>query len=463
MTSDCTLPDSFLHSLQDVVGSTNVLTDIDRCTSYGVDALGIGHRADAVVLPNSTDQVAGILKLCNASEVSVTPRGAGTGYTGGAVPVNGGIVLAFDRLNRILEIDKLNLLAIVQPNVVTGILQQAVERIELFYPPDPASLNQSVIGGNVAEGAGGPRAFKYGTTKRYVLGLEAVLPNGQIIRTGGKSVKNVVGYDLTSLLVGSEGTLAVVTEIILRLIPRPISRSTLHVGCQSIEQAIAAVDAIVVAGVIPAALELIDADCIEAMELHQGSQNLSGLGAALLIEVDGMPAAVREEADRVDQACKSIGLKVRTAKTTAERELLWDNRRNLSLALRARAPKKVNHDVVVPKGRIPQLFKEIQRLKTTYRLPIPSFGHVGDGNIHVNILLDPNNPLEVKRASDAEADLFQSVVALEGSITGEHGIGFSKSKFLALELSEHTIDTMRRLKRVFDPKGILNPGKIFPI
>ena len=181
MTSDCTLPDSFIHSLQDVVGSTNVLTDIDRCTSYGVDALGIGHRADAVVLPNSTDQVAGILKLCNASEVSVTPRGAGTGYTGGAVPVNGGIVLAFDRLNRILEIDKSNLLAIVQPNVVTGTLQQAVERIGLFYPPDPASLNQSVIGGNVAEGAGGPRAFKYGTTKRYVLGLEAVLPNGQII------------------------------------------------------------------------------------------------------------------------------------------------------------------------------------------------------------------------------------------------------------------------------------------
>ena len=462
MTSDCALPSSFLHALQAAVGSANVLTDLDRCTSYGVDALGIGHRADAVVLPDSTDQVAVILNLCNASEVSVTPRGAGTGYTGGAVPVNGGIVLAFDRLNQILEIDKSNLLAIVQPNVVTGTLQQAVERIGLFYPPDPASLNRSVIGGNVAECAGGPRAFKYGTTKRYVLGLEAVLPTGQIIRTGGKSVKNVVGYDLTSLLVGSEGTLAVVTEIILRLIPRPISRSTLHVGCQSIEQAIAAADAIVVAGVIPAALELIDADCIEAMELYQESRNPSGLGAALLIEVDGMPAAVREEAARIAQACKSIGLNVETANTTAERELLWDQRRNLSLALRALAPKKVNHDVVVPKGRIPQLFKEIQRLKTTYGLPIPSFGHVGDGNIHVNILLDPDNPVELKRAADAEAELFQSVVALEGSITGEHGIGFSKSKFLGLELSEHTIDTMRRLKRAFDPKGILNPGKIFP-
>jgi len=462
MTSDCTLPASLLHSLQNVVGFTNVSTDFERCTSYGVDALGIGHRADAVVFPNSTGQVADILNLCNASEVSVTPRGAGTGYTGGAVPVNGGIVLAFDHFNRILEIDKSNLLAIVQPNVVTGTLQQAVERIGLFYPPDPASLNRSVIGGNVAENAGGPRAFKYGTTKRYVLGLEAVLPTGQIIRTGGKSVKNVVGYDLTNLLVGSEGTLAVVTEIILRLIPKPISRTTLYVGCQSIEQAIAAVDAIIASGVIPAALELIDADCIRAMELHQESQELSGLGAALLIEVDGMPAAVLEETGRVEQACKSIGLKVRTAKTTADRERLWEQRRNLSLALRARAPKKVNHDVVVPKGRIPQLFKEIQRLKATYRLPIPSFGHVGDGNIHVNILLDPNNPLEVQRAADAEAELFQSVVALEGSITGEHGIGFSKSKFLGLELSDHTIDTMRRLKKVFDPKGILNPGKIFP-
>ena len=462
MTAGSTLPTSFLLSLQDTVGSTNVLTDLDRCTSYGVDALGLGHRADAVVLPNSTVQVAAILNLCNAHEIPITPRGAGTGYTGGAVPVKGGIVLAFDRLNRILEIDKSNLLAIVQPNVVTGTLQQAVERIGLFYPPDPASLNQSVIGGNVAECAGGPRAFKYGTTKRYVLGLEAVLVNGKIIRTGGKSVKNVVGYDLTSLLVGSEGTLAIVTEIILRLIPRPISRSTLHVSCQSIEQAIAAVDAIILDGVIPAALELVDADCIEAMELHRESRNLSGLGAALLIEVDGMPAAVREEAARVGQACKSIGLKVRTAKTTAERKRLWDERRNLSLALRARAPKKVNHDVVVPKGRIPQLFKEIQRLKTTYCLPIPSFGHVGDGNIHVNILLDPDNPLEVKRAAAAEAELFQSVVALEGSITGEHGIGFSKSKFLGLELSDDTIDTMRRLKHTFDPKGILNPGKIFP-
>tara|TARA_B100001123_G_scaffold435397_1_gene563815 strand:- start:20637 stop:22064 length:1428 start_codon:yes stop_codon:yes gene_type:complete len=462
MTPDRTLAISFLRSLQDILGSSNVLTDLDRRSSYGVDALGIGRPADAVVLPNTTDQVASVLKLCNTSDISITPRGAGTGYTGGAVPINGGIVLALDHFNKILELDKGNLLAIVQPNVVTGVLQQAVEKVDLFYPPDPASLNHSVIGGNVAECAGGPRAFKYGTTKRYVLGLEAVLASGQIIRTGGKSVKNVVGYDLTSLLVGSEGTLAIVTEIILRLIPRPKSRTTLHVNCESIEQAIAAVDAIIVAGVIPAALELIDGDCIKAMESYQNRRDPSGLGAALLIEVDGMPTAVDEESTQVIQACQSIGLEARTAYTPAERERLWDQRRNLSLALRAHAPKKLNHDVVVPKGRIPQLFEVIQRLKTTYDLQIPSFGHVGDGNIHVNILLDPNNPVERKRAASAEAELFKAVVGLEGSITGEHGIGFSKKTFLELELSEPTIATMRGLKRAFDPKGILNPGKIFP-
>ena len=462
MRPDRTLAISFLRSLQDIVGSSNVLNDLERRSSYGVDALGIGRPADAVVLPNSTDQVAGVLKLCSANDISITPRGAGTGYTGGAVPVNGGIVLALDHFNKIIELDRRNLLAVVQPNVVTGTLQQAVEELDLFYPPDPASLNHSVIGGNVAECAGGPRAFKYGTTKRYVLGLEAVLANGQIIRTGGKSVKNVVGYDLTSLLVGSEGTLAIVTEIILRLIPRPKSRSTLHVDCESIEQAIAAVDAIVVAGVIPAALELIDGDCIKAMESYQNSRAPSGLGAALLIEVDGMPTAVDEEATQVIQACQAVGLEARKAHTPAERERLWDERRNLSLALRAHAPKKLNHDVVVPKGRIPELFEVIQRLKTTYDLLIPSFGHVGDGNIHVNILLDPDNLIERERAENAEAELFQAVVGLEGSITGEHGIGFSKSKFLELELSDHTIETMRGLKRAFDPRGILTPGKIFP-
>lgn len=462
MTSDSVLPDGFLRTLESIVGTNHVRTDEIARDAYGVDALQRGRRADVVVFPSVTAEVAGVARACDAARVPLTPRGAGTGYTGGAVPVAGGVVLSLERLNRIVEIDEASLLAVVEPNVVTETLQHAVERLGLFYPPDPASLSRSVIGGNVAEGAGGPRAFKYGTTKRYVLGLEAVLPTGQVIRTGGKSVKNVVGYDLTQLLVGSEGTLAIVTQIILRLIPRPPARATLRVGFPSISRAVEAVGSVIADGVVPAALELIDADCIHAIERQQGSEVASDLGAVLLIEVDGMPASVKEESERVSRACASADGLVAVATSEAERDRLWSDRRDLSLALRALAPRKINHDVVVPKGHIPKLFDVIARLKQTYRLPMPSFGHVGDGNIHVNILVDPADVDAMRRATDAERQLFEEVVALEGSISGEHGIGFSKARFLDLELSTETIDLMRRLKRAFDPNGILNPGKIFP-
>ena len=461
MVSNSTLPEGFVESLESIVGSDHVRTDEISRDVYGVDALQRGRRADVVVLPGVTAEVADVARACDEALVPLTARGAGTGYTGGAVPVKGGVVLSLERLNRIIEIDEASLLAVVEPNVVTADLQAAVERIGLFYPPDPASLSRSVIGGNVAECAGGPRAFKYGTTKRYVLGLEAVLPTGQVIRTGGKSVKNVVGYDLTQLLVGSEGTLAIVTQITLRLIPRPPARTTLRATFTSIPRAIEAVETVIADGVVPAALELIDADCVRAIERHHGSETSSGSSAVLLVEVDGMPASVVEESERVKRACASAGGIVMPAATEAERDQLWSDRRDLSLALRALAPRKINHDVVVPKGRIPQLFSIIDRLKAVYRLPMPSFGHVGDGNIHVNILVDPADADAMRRAGQAERQLFEEVVALEGSISGEHGIGFSKAKFLGLELSSETIDLMRRLKRAFDPNGILNPGKIF--
>ena len=462
MTSDSVLSDGFLRTLESIVGTNHVRTDEISRDAYGVDALQRGRRADVVVFPGVTAEVARVARACDAARIPLTPRGAGTGYTGGAVPVAGGVVLSLERLNRIVEIDEASLLAVVEPNVVTETLQHAVERLGLFYPPDPASLSRSVIGGNVAEGAGGPRAFKYGTTKRYVLGLEAVLPTGEVIRTGGKSVKNVVGYDLTQLLVGSEGTLAIVTQIILRLIPRPPARATLRAGFPSISRAVEAVGSVLADGVVPAALELIDADCIRAMERQHGSEISSGLGAVLLIEVDGMPASVQEESERVSRACASADGRVTVATSEEDRDRLWSDRRDLSLALRALAPRKINHDVVVPKGQIPKLFEVIARLKKTYRLPMPSFGHVGDGNIHVNILVDPADVDAMQRATDAERQLFEEVVALEGSISGEHGIGFSKAKFLDLELSTETIDLMRRVKRAFDPNGILNPGKIFP-
>ncbi len=460
------LPNRFVNDVRAVVGADYVLGDAPSLEAYSLDALKrtVGGPAELVVLPGSTAEVAGLARLCNRERVALTPRGAGTGYSGGAVPAAGGVVLSLERLNRILEIDPHSLLAVVEPNVVTGDLQRAVEAVGLFYPPDPASLSQSAIGGNVAECAGGPRAFKYGTTKRYVLGLEAVLPSGDVIRTGGRSVKNVVGYDLTQLLVGSEGTLAVVTEIILRLIPRPPARATLRAPFPTVTHAVAAVSAMLADGVMPAAMELIDAECLRALEEQLDTTPRRGLdGALLLVEVDGLLAAVEEEIARVSQACSEHGSPdVRQAQTEAERDRLWDERRGLSLALRALAPRKINHDVVVPRGKIRDLFELIDQLRASADLPMPSFGHVGDGNIHVNILVDPADRDALRRATQAERQLFEGVVSLGGSISGEHGIGFAKAPFIGLELSPETIAVMQRVKRAFDPNGILNPGKIFP-
>jgi glycolate oxidase len=454
-----------LDALRAIVGGEYLKTDDESRIGYGTDALKRGMPADAVVCPADTRQVAAIAHLCNTHRLPLVPRGAGTGYTGGSVPSHGGVVISLERLNRILEIDEANLLAIVEPNVITGDLQDAVEQLGLFYPPDPASLRICALGGNVAECAGGPRAFKYGTTKRYVLGLEAVLPTGEIVKTGGKTVKNVVGYDLTQLLVGSEGTLAIITKIILRLIPRPPFQATLRATFPTIEAAVDAVIGITRARVVPAALELIDGETLEAVAQNLGVRSLAppGTAALLLLEVDGVAAAVEEEASRVEQACRdAAATDVRRARDEAERQELWRVRREMSMSLKMVAALKFNHDVVVPKGRIPQLFALVGRLRREFGLRIPSFGHAGDGNIHVNFMVDPADADEVARARAAEPVLFAGVVALEGSISGEHGIGFTKAPFLAIELGPDEIALMQRLKQAFDPHGILNPGKIFP-
>ena len=448
-----------------MLGTEYVRVDDGSRLAYGTDALKKGQSADAVVLPGTTEEVAAVVRLCAEYRIPIVPRGAGTGYTGGAVPTQGGIVISLERMNRILEIDEANLLAVVEPNVITGDLQDAVEKVGLFYPPDPASLRQSVIGGNVAECAGGPRAFKYGTTKQYVLGLEAVLPTGEIVETGGKVVKNVVGYDLTHLLVGSEGTLAIITKVILRLVPKPPVQETLRGTFPSVDAAVAAVTAIIRARVVPAAVELIDGDSLDAVAQYLQTRSLApeGTAAILLVEVDGVPAAVVDEANRVERALVESGAtEVLHARDQADRQELWRVRRELSLSLRTLAPLKINHDVVVPKGRIPALFELVRRIRSECRLRIPCFGHAGDGNIHVNIMVDPADADEMRRARDAERALFEGVVALEGSISGEHGIGFSKARFLPLELSADEIALMKRVKAAFDPHGILNPGKIFP-
>jgi glycolate oxidase len=457
-------PEDFAARLSDVVGREHVLDDPSALAAHAADALDQGHPPDVVVVPGSTREVAAIARLCNEHRVPLVVRGAGTGYTGGAVPTHGGVVLSMSRLNRIIEIDEKNLVAVVEPYVINGDLQRAAERVGLFYPPDPASLESSSIGGNVAECAGGPRAFKYGTTKRYVLALEAVLPTGEILHTGSKAVKNVVGYDLTQLLVGSEGTLAIITKITLRLVPQPPARATLSAAFIDVRRAVEAVTRLIQRRVVPSAIELVDDDSLRAVAAYVGRQVVpEGAHALIIVECDGTPAAVEEELQRAASACADAGgVNMTQATTEAERDELWRVRRQLSLALRATGLLKINHDVVVPRGRVPELFDTIGELKRRHRLQIASFGHAGDGNIHVNLMVNRADGDERARASRAERELFERVVALEGSISGEHGIGFAKAKYLPLELSPDEIALMKRIKAAFDPNNILNPGKIFP-
>jgi glycolate oxidase len=460
-----------------IVGGPFVLSDKASLDTYGADALKKSHLPDLVLLPGNTDEISQIAAMCHELRVPLVVRGGGTGYTGGSVPTHGGIVLSLERLNQILEIDQINLLARVQPNVITGDLQDAVEKVGLFYPPDPASLRQCAIGGNVAECAGGPRAFKYGTTKRYVMALEAVLPTGEIIHTGSKAVKNVVGYDLTQLLVGSEGTLAIITEVTLRLVPKPVAQRALRASFPDIESAGDAVTRLIQRRVVPAAIELVDRASLDALRAHAGVPMApEGTGALLILEVDGSLAAVEEEIALVERACVDAGaIEIRRARNEEERQALWQLRREISPALKQISTIKFNNDVVVPRGRIPQLFALVDRLRASSGLPIACFGHAGDGNIHVNVMVPegPNAATGARgegqgvresmlRATQAVHDLFVGVVALEGSISGEHGIGFTKAPYLSLELSDVEIALMKRVKAAFDPHGILNPGKIFP-
>ncbi|MGD9902265.1 MAG: FAD-binding oxidoreductase [Vicinamibacterales bacterium] len=457
------MTESLASRLAAIAGDAWVSTDPAARGVCGRDALQRGRPADVVVTPATTAEVAAIARLCHDTRTPLVVRGAGTGYTGGAVPIRGGVVLSMARFDRVLDIDADNLLAVVQPNVVTGDLHRAVEARGLFYPPDPASLAQCAIGGNVAECAGGPRAFKYGTTRRYVLAVEAVLPTGEMLRTGTRTVKNVAGYALTDLLVGSEGTLAVLTEITVRLLPLPSDRRALAATYATVEAAAGAVGALVAAGVVPAVVELIDGPSLDAVAAHLGRPMAPpGTAALLVVELDGHAAAVEEEARLAAAACREAGATdLRVATAAADRDRLWEARRALSYALRAVAPRKINHDLVVPRGRVPALFALVDAVRHRHRLRIACFGHAGDGNIHVNLLVDPADTDEMARATAAEQALFAGVVALGGSISGEHGIGFAKAAHLGVQLSAVEIALMARIKHAFDPHGILNPGKMW--
>lgn len=454
---------AFLDALTGIVGPAWVSTDAASRDAAARDALLRGHAPDAVVTPGTTAEVAAIARLCHDHRVPLTVRGAGTGYTGGSVPIRGGLVVAMARFDRLLAIDEANLFAVVQPNVITRDLHAAVEARGLFYPPDPASLAQCAIGGNVAEDAGGPRGFKYGTTRKYVLALEAVLPTGEVIRTGAKTVKNVTGYALTDLLVGSEGTLAILTEITLRLVPKPEAQRTFSASYGSIGAAANAVTALVHAGVIPATIELLDRPSLDAVAAHLGRPMApAGTEALILVEVDGSAPAAAHDAAVAIEACRRGGAtSITEAGSAAERTAIWEARRELSYALRKVAPRKINHDVVVPRGRVPALYATLDTLRRAHGLRIAAFGHAGDGNLHVNLLVDPANPDEMARARLAERELFDAVVGLDGAISGEHGIGFAKAAYLGLQLSAAELALMARLKQAFDPHGILNPGKLW--
>jgi glycolate oxidase len=418
------------------------------------------HLPDAVALPRTTASVAQVLRFAHKHRLPVTPRGAGHGYVGGCVPLKGGIVLSTARLNRILEIRPKDFLAVVQPGVVTARLQAAVERRGRFYPPDPASRGESFIGGNIVTNAGGPRCLKYGVTRDYVLGLEVVLADGTVVRLGGRTHKNKTGFDLHRLFVGSEGLLGVVTEATLKLLPLPPARAVLAVGFDSMKAAVRSLHAIFEAGFLPAALELADAFTLAAAFKRTDSERLRGCRAHLIVELDGQPRSLRGElADLRKLMAPQRPRFIETGFGAAECEAVWQVRREFSYALRDTGLTKLNEDVVVPRGRLEDLFRFAARLQQQHGLQVACFGHAGDGNIHTNIMVDLQAPGAKERSEAALDELFRQILAWGGSITGEHGIGIAKQRWWPQAVSAETLALHRTVKRALDPRGILNPGK----
>ncbi len=454
------------HGLHALLPADRLLETPEALRKYGSDETeDLNFPPDLVILPQSAEEVSRVLAFCNERKIPVTPRGAGTGLSGGALPVMGGVVMSLEKMNRIVEIDAENLFAVVEPGVVTQTLQEAAEKAGLFYPPDPASRSSCMIGGNIAHNAGGPRALKYGVTKDYVYGLEAVLPTGEIIRTGGKLLKNVAGYNLTQLLVGSEGTLAVVTQATLKLVPLPRYHRTLLAPFPSVAAATTTVARIFQRGIVPCALEFMERAAVAAVEERKGRKFPGGdAPALLLIELDGMhDAPLDTEAETVCAVCMEEGASdLLVAETREKRESVWDLRRAIGEAVKSISPYR-ELDCVVPRARLPGLMEAIRETTARHGLDAISYGHAGDGNIHVNVLRRDMDPARWKTILPAATrDLFARVIALGGTITGEHGVGYVQRDYLGLALGETRLALLKRLKFQFDPNGILNPGKLWP-
>ena len=455
---------TLLDELRAIAGAPHVLTSDEDLLVYGFDGTWYEHRPLAVVLPSTTAEVAAIHKLATRERIALTPRALGSGLSGGAIPLEGSLVLSIVRMNAILEIDDLNHVAIVQPGVINADLQAEVEKRGLFYPPDPSSLKQSAIGGNVAENAGGARCLKYGVTADYVQALEIVLPDGAVLRTGGKMVKNVTGYDLRALFTGSEGTLGTVTEITLRLLPKPKFVRTAMATYAAIDDAAQSVTAIMAAGLSPTSIELLDNLTMRCVEEFSPAGLPLDADAILLFGVDGNhEAALDDDLRRIEALALANGAsEIRLARSQDESDRLWAARRVIAPALARKRPHRLGEDISIPRSAIPAMIARIRGIARERELLIPVFGHAGDGNLHPNILCDRSDPAEMRRVREAAREIFEAAIALGGTLSGEHGIGLLKKQFMEMDVGAEGLRVMRAIKSALDPLGIMNPGKIFP-
>jgi glycolate oxidase len=454
------LKPTFIEKIRGTVGPENVLMDEESRVCYSFDATSYTSLPDAVVRPKTTDEVSRIVTTSFEESVPVTPRGAGTGLSGGSVPAKGGLVVSMERMTAPALIFKEDLYAVVEPGVTTESLQKQVESRGLFYPPDPASRSACTIGGNVAECAGGLRGLKYGTTKNYVLGLELVTPEGKVIRSGARTVKSVAGYDVTRLMVGSEGTLGIITSVTLRLLPLPAARRVFWCRFDGIAAASEAVADLIGSGLVPSGLEIMDDKTVKAVEAYLGDE--IGAGVLLLGEVDGSKAVCDEDTSKALEILeRKYGREVETDVEGIDPEALWKARRSVLPALTRLSPTVILEDVTVPRSKLPEMVERIGKISGRYGTRIAIFGHAGDGNLHPSFLTDKKNRDEMKRVGVAIAEMMRACIDLGGTISGEHGIGVDKMPYVKLELGEAGCEIMKRVKRSLDPKGIMNPGKMF--
>ncbi len=453
------ISDSITDEFRSIVGAEWFLDTPEDLAVYSYDAFLREFKPEGVIVPGNRDEISKIMRVANREKINIIPRGAGTNICGSSVARESGIIMAFHRLNKILEIEPESMCAVVQPGVVNADLQRAVSGYGLMYPPDPASMFVSTIGGNVALNAGGPRGVKYGVTRDYLLGLEVVLPSGEVIRTGGKTLKNVSGYDLTRLMCGSEGTLGILTEITLRLVPSAPAKATLQAIYTDLDDAATTVSAIIGSGIVPTTLELMDRTILDVISNYGGARFSEGAEALLLIEVDGEESLVEAQGKRIEEFCRERGaVQVERASTPEEAEKLWQARRTAFGAVASLRPNCIVEDATVPVKMLPAMIRKIVEITNKYDLKIGVLAHAGDGNLHPLIMTDLRDREEMARVDKAMEELYEAAIGMGGTLSGEHGIGIAKDRFMGMEFNQASIDLMRGIKRVFDPNNILNPG-----